>query len=521
MRKGSIGRKLLFVFCICAIIFGVAFSVLTYVNTSRQWDNIFFNVELAITNIAKQEMGQYIKADPEYYLDDYAKQNLDNVFNAFADIVTLHSLTIMVETENEGCYKVIYNIKGPGRKSDEVNAVELGDVIDLGYTLNELSGFGDSLVHFKEMNTENYVNVFSDGEKSIGMIACAVSKDYVQMTILLAVLRKLVYIMVGLALIALAVFIAIKTFVIKPARLMTEHLNGFVANYAKGDEFVNMQVSTDDEFGAMARAFNFMGLEIGEYIENNKLLITQREKANAELKAALEIQLGILPSAAKYCASQKKIAVSAFIQPAKTVGGDFYDFFDIDENKMCLIIGDVSGKGLPAAMFMMTVKTMLFECALNGHSPAHILSSVNFNAEGKNPALMFATVFIGILDKNTGLLTFSNAGHNPPILKTSEGTGALEIDTGTALAIFDDAKFVNQEITLNTDDILLLYTDGVTEAVNGENEFFGEERLLHAVATYHGYDCSGLTKHITNTVEAFYLPCEQWDDITMVCLAMK
>ena len=253
----------------------------------------------------------------------------------------------------------------------------------------------------------------------------------------------------------------------------------------------------------------------------NKLLVnaihisSNQEKINTELEVAKEIQLATLPSD---FVTTELVEIVGELKAAKEVGGDFYDYVKIDEQHTAIIIGDVSGKGIPAAMFMMKTITCFKNFTTVNKTPAQILKEINKSIYEGNHSQMFVTCFLAILDKSTGRLQFANAGHNPPIIGSNHNYSYINCKTGFVLGGLADAFVVDEEITLKPGESITLYTDGVTEARNINGDFFGEERLIQTF-NKKDYTCLVELHHtIKDEVDTFVGNAPQSDDITMITL---
>jgi serine phosphatase RsbU (regulator of sigma subunit) len=257
-------------------------------------------------------------------------------------------------------------------------------------------------------------------------------------------------------------------------------------------------------------------LSIKRFSVNLKETISEKERIESELKIARSIQASMLPT--KF-PERKDIDIFAIMEPAREVGGDFYDFFFIDENKIGLIIGDVSGKGITAALFMVISKTLLKTESLRGLEPGEILIRVNDLLYPDNEECMFVTVFCAVLDVKTGELQYANAGHNPPLLYTdSDGFKFIDVNKGFVLAAMNYVKFVSEKIQLKPDDILFLYTDGVTEAMNPDQKQFSSSRLLKTLSKLKGENVQIYIESVREGVRSFVEEEPQSDDITMIAL---
>lgn len=235
-------------------------------------------------------------------------------------------------------------------------------------------------------------------------------------------------------------------------------------------------------------------------------------KTETELNAAKLIQTSILPQS--QFNGKKGISISSLMVPAKEVGGDFYDFFELDSGKVAVMIADVSGKGIPAALFMMHAHSIIKHNLILTNSPAEALSKSNLQLLENNDACMFVTVFIGILDLKSGTFTYANAGHNPPLIK-NESLEYLSVKKQPVLGIVP-TTYENSEATLSDGAVILLYTDGVTEAMNDAGEEYGTERLLNLLKTSGVMDMKELVELVNSEVNSFSRQAH--DDITMVAL---
>ena len=238
-----------------------------------------------------------------------------------------------------------------------------------------------------------------------------------------------------------------------------------------------------------------------------------------ELNMATEIQTGMLPSIFPAFPERPEFDIHASMDPAKEVGGDFYDFFMIDDDHLGMVIADVSGKGVPAALFMMSSKILINDHALMGGSPAEILERVNKQICANNDAHMFVTVCLGILEISTGKLTTASAGHEYPIINTTGKYVLLKDKHGLAIGAFEMSKYKNTEIQLKKGDSIFVYTDGVAEATDANNQLFGTDRTVEALnAIPKGASQKEILAGVRAAVDAFVKEAPQFDDLTMVGL---
>ena len=257
--------------------------------------------------------------------------------------------------------------------------------------------------------------------------------------------------------------------------------------------------------------------ELRAAMEQQALLVSLQQ----ELEIARSMQLSILPRQAP---STEAVEVDALMVPAKEVGGDFYDYFLVGDQHLALVVADVSGKGIPAAFFMAISRTLLKNNATLLAEPAHIMARLNDQLCSENEQMMFVTVFFGLLELATGKLDYVNAGHNPPVLRRADGTvSLLPSGQNTALAVIDGLDYVPGQLTLANGDLLLLYTDGVTEAANAQDQLFGETRMLDIVQAHQPGQPSqtSLTQAVLQQIRVFEAGAAQADDITCVSVLYK
>ncbi len=244
----------------------------------------------------------------------------------------------------------------------------------------------------------------------------------------------------------------------------------------------------------------------------------ERERIGGELKMANRLQGSMLPHEFPPFPDRNEFDLWAVMNPAREVGGDFYDFFLIDEDHLCMVIADVSGKGIPASLFMMISKTILQSLSTVGKTPAEILTRANEAICANNPEDMFVTVWLGILEISTGIVTAANAGHEYPVVKQGEKFALLRDKHGLVIGGMEKAKYKEYQFTLQPGDKLFVYTDGVPEATDANNEMFGLDRMLSALNLEPNDSPELILKYVQGAVDEFIQDAEQFDDLTMLCL---
>ena len=329
------------------------------------------------------------------------------------------------------------------------------------------------------------------------------------------------------ALVVLAYLFNTKRYLIGPIEQIAKSSDAFVRKMESNAEpeelvFENVQVKQGGELAVMAGNVKSMADGVSTYLANLKTVTAEKERIGTELSLATRIQAAMLPHIFPPFPGRSEIDIYASMDPAKEVGGDFYDFFLVDDDHLGLVMADVSGKGIPAALFMMASKIILQSCAMLGQSPAEILTKTNQAICSNNQEEMFVTVWVGLLELSTGKLTAANAGHEYPILKQPDGSFTIYKDRhGLVIGGMDGVKYKEYELQLKPGAKLFLYTDGVPEATKAGNELFGMERMIRALNTAKDNTPQEILKTVRRSVDSFVQDAEQFDDLTMLCLEYR
>lgn len=321
-------------------------------------------------------------------------------------------------------------------------------------------------------------------------------------------------------------FIAIVSrVVVRPINRLSAAAASFLQDRDKQSgesDIARLNIRTGDEIENLTRSIQQMELDINQYISNLAAITAEKERIGAELSVATQIQADMLPSIFPAFPLHPEFDIYATMTPAKEVGGDFYDFFLVDDDHLCMVIADVSGKGVPAALFMVIAKTLLKNCAQTGQSPDKILETVNNQLCEGNKAEMFVTAWVGILQLSTGELTAANAGHGYPVMKKSDGTFELVKDRhGFVLAGMENSRYRPYKLQLSAGDTLFLYTDGVPEATDENGQMYGIPRMLNALNRSSGQPPQQTLGSVKQDIDAFTGSAEQFDDITMLAFELK
>ena len=370
------------------------------------------------------------------------------------------------------------------------------------------------------MDYYSYLDTIDDSELLIGMTF--------DLSTLKQIVRNQTSIGMAAAMLSQLVMSAICLFMI--LRLFLRPLQAVQHNIRKYKDTKDGETVREDlakihsrnELGQLSEDVSELTTEIDDYLERIQTITAEKERIGTELALASRIQASMLPNVFPAFPDKTEFDIYAAMHPAKEVGGDFYDFFLIDDDHLGMVIADVSGKGIPAALFMMASKIILANNAMMGKSPGRILADANVSISANNHEEMFVTVWLGILDLTTGMLTAANAGHEYPAVRHGNGEFTLVHDKhGLVIGAMPGVRYQEYEIKLNPGDMIFLYTDGVTEASDSEKNLFGTKRMLDALNQELCTSANRALEQVHQSIKEFVKDAEQFDDITMMCLEYR
>ena len=376
---------------------------------------------------------------------------------------------------------------------------------------------------FDSLNNEfGYVYTYCrcvsiDGEK-VGLLCADISVEKVRSEILHGIILQAGASAIVLILASIALFV----FTRKQILNRVVNLEKKVQQYAETkDPAIAGQLTaaggSNDEIHSLTERFGEMITELDDYMENLRKVTAEKERISAELNVAAKIQADLLPKIFPPFPERKEIDLFASMDPAKEVGGDFYDFFMVDDHRLALVIADVSGKGVPAALFMVIAKTLIKNRLMMGESPADALMNVNNQLCEENDAQMFVTVWTAVLDLDTGDVVEANAGHEYPAVLGTDGTYELiKTKHSPAIGVMDGLRFRQREFRLEPGQTVFVYTDGVTEATNTDLQLFGEKRLMDVLNRNTDKPVTELLLNVRREVDKFVGSAPQFDDLTML-----
>lgn len=363
--------------------------------------------------------------------------------------------------------------------------------------------------------------VLDDSGKAVAHVFTDISMESV-MADRQAFLMRLCAILIGITtVITLALIKVVNTALVKPINSLASAASSYVEAKEEGEvsALALLDIHTGDEVENLSHALKRMERDINGYIENLTHVTAEKERIGAELSVATHIQASMLPCIFPAFPNRREFDIYATMTPAKEVGGDFYDFFLVDDDHLAVVIADVSGKGVPAALFMVIAKTLIKDHTQSGKPPEEVFTEVNRQLCEANDENLFVTAWMGVLEISTGKLVYVNAGHNPPVIGRKNGeTEFLRSRPGFVLAGLDFTKYRAGSLELMPGDLLYLYTDGVTEAMNTAQELYGEERLKRTLDANVSAAPEEIFKAVKKDLDDFVADAPQFDDITMLAM---
>ncbi len=367
-----------------------------------------------------------------------------------------------------------------------------------------------------------YVAILNGAGTPVALASVDISMDMIDRQIR-QFLTLTVYVTLAVLLLSIfAYYYYVRRILIRPLGTLHHAAIGLVENRMENLADFKTEIHTGDELEDLSDAFRYMVVELNEYIQDLSRVTAEKERIGAELDVARHIQASMLPCIFPAFPERHEFDIYASMTPAKEVGGDFYDFFLVDDDHLAMVMADVSGKGVPAALFMMISKTLLKSAVQSGLSPGAVLEKVNNQLCENNDAEMFVTVWLGILEISTGKMKCANAGHEYPAIMRRDGAFQLFKDKhGLVLAGMEGARYREYALELNEGDRLFVYTDGVPEATNADTVLYGTDRMLRALNEAKGSSCRGLLEALHRDVDAFVGAADQFDDITMLCIERR
>ena len=531
--RHSIKHKVAAIFAIVGLLLVIGVAALVYAISyqvvAAQYVGLAFrSAHIAAALVDGDKIADYLAEGP-----DESYQHSEALLLELKILNELAFLYVLTPTAAQDSLLYVFDIYSEG--NDPAHIYELGALAgenDIEFEiLMEVYRSGEETSYAGVTNTEfGYlatapVPVY-DSRGRVVAVACAdINMDEVlgDVRFQTAIVAIAVLVITVAALIAIMLIVNKKA--LKPVIALSRHMSDFNADEGNLEEFAF--VPSGDEIEAMAASYNGMVGDIKLYIANLAATTAEKERIGAELGVATRIQKSLLPCIFPAFPERSEFDIHATMFPAKEVGGDFYDFFLVDEYTLAVVVADVSGKGVPAALFMVIAKTLIKNNAQRSASgqmrtPGEVFEAVNNMLCENNAERMFVTALMAYIDLPSGKITFVNAGHNPPLIGRAGGAFEyLKIKPAIILAAFSGRTYGEYEAQLAVGDTLFMYTDGVTEAMNEKEELLGEAHLLDMVGKYKDLAVQGFIEAVKDEIDLFAGAMEQADDITMLAIRYR
>ena len=513
--SGRFLRSLVILSLIICIGASALVGILYYNSQIEQYGEVAFSVgRIVADRIDGDRIQGYLDTleKDAYYreVDDFIKKTKQEFGLLYNYVFAFDGETAAYIWSADGDQALGYTEKGYSEGDKKVAREVLSDNPPEDFILNYTSQYG--------FCGTAWVPVRDSTGKSVAIVGVDYSMPEILRMILLFALVVVAVVVIVTALGGFLFYRSIKKNIIRPVELL-EKASGELVNNIDQDVPFQADIHTGDELEALADSFGKMDQGLRKYIHELAQITAEKERISAELDVATSIQTGMLPSVFPAFPERPEFDIYASMDPAKEVGGDFYDFFMIDGDHLGLVIADVSGKGIPAALFMMSSKILINDHAMMGGTPSEILERVNKQVYDHNDAHMFVTVWLGILEISTGILTTASAGHEYPMINTGGKYELLKDKHGLAVGAMKKTRYKDTEIRLKKGDSIFVYTDGVAEATDANNELFGTERTVEALnAIPEGASQKEILAGVRAAVDGFVKEAPQFDDLTMLGL---
>ena len=469
----------------------------------------------------------------EQYLETgRTDEEYDNILAILDTLTDAANVTFIYVAKVSGDYRTLTYIY------DTVNSDTEFERYPLGYTASDLD----------EKHTENVVKIMTKGGRAekylysyskesgahttaaidvknsdgkiIAMLCVEKPMTRLEAARNTYVLHVILWTLTAIVLFIIVYSVILRRGIIKPIKTLTKEAERFAKTNLPSGEPINIRQK--DEVGILARAVEKMETDIARYTENLTVIIAEKERVNTELSVATRIQANMLPSIFPAFPNRKEFDIFATMNPAKEVGGDFYDFFMVDERHLAIVMADVSGKGVPAALFMVIGKTLIKDHTWPGKDLGSVFDEVNELLCESNSEGLFITAFEGVLDLVSGEFRFVNAGHEIPYICKKNGKfEPYKIRAGFVLAGMEGMRYKCGEMQLEAGDKIFQYTDGITEAANVRMELYGMDRLTAVLGENSDLPPGELLPAVKRDIDNFVGEAPQFDDITMLCLEYR
>ena len=532
--RSSMAANIIGAIVMLLFVFGFFVCTTGFINFTdsfkREYENSTYHMaDTATTLVNGDHLDEYLRGEE---LDEYERSR--RYLDAYTDRIGVSIIyVIMVDRSDYGSFVSVFNLINNEVDNTEYTEWELGHKRD---TTNEEykqkyraiyeQGAVSETVYRMRPNDGSHPHVTTmvpvkNSDDEVAAILCMQRPVREMVRARLPYMINIIistFIMSVLAAVFITVFV--RKQIVVPVTVVSEEAARFARENTKSKEIG--EISKYTELRNLAASINTMETDMVRYIENLTAATAEKERIGTELAFARAIQESSIPNEYPAFPDRSDFDIYGFMLPAKEVGGDFYNFFLIDDDHLGIVIGDVSGKGIPAALFMMVTNILIVNRARMGGTPAEILDYVNRDVMEHNTSGMFVTVWLGILELSTGRVIAANAGHDDALICHRNGeTSPMKSKHNIVVGAFEEARYRNFEFVLEKGDKMLLYTDGLSEATDAHDQLFGRDRAIQAFDAYKEKSPQEIIEGVKSRVDEFVGEAPQFDDLTMLCLELR
>ncbi len=538
IKRITIGKRLRFIsllviILMCLSIWLFSFGFYAYDKIHGYQSHLGDILNFVMTEMDGDDLAECIRTGVKSPRYERTQKLLDRVKENFS-IEYIYILRPLNTAPRDNIMNVMAGITAEEKiKDEEYYSVTLGETTGTDYSPQVagkyLAGMRAGKITYFENRTEfgweytAMIPIRTSSGEAVAVLAADVSMNDLISVLIRYIIILLLAILVISAVVVLAMTGWLSRHVVRPLEQLKDSAENFViASRAARDprqlSLTKPDVRTGDEMEVLSDAMGDMYADIRRSMIDLVDMTKEKGRISAELNVATQIQADILPSIFPIFSDRHDMNLYAYMHPAKEVGGDFYDFFLVDDTHLAMVMADVSGKGVPAALFMVIAKTLIKNQAMSGDSPSEVLTKVNEQLLEKNTAMLFVTVWMAIVDLSTGKGVAVNAGHEHPVIRRKDGVYALSVYRhAPPVSVMEGIRFREHTFELCPGDSLFVYTDGVTEATDSHSNLFGTDRLTEALNRDPGADPEKQIAAVRDAINAFVDGAPQFDDITMLC----
>ncbi len=534
--KKKLSRKLIGMCCLLAITICVASCVSGYILTResiyKSYNDFAYQIgEIACSYVDGDRILSYLETKQTDEAYDKMAEKIYRLYKSTSLYEYNSGIYICVPNPEKLTIKNIYDVRIHEAPDDMKAAFDIGVEDPMGidnpehavdvYLTGERSK--DYFVHKTKFgyNSSAIMPIYNSEDKVVALLTADMPMPYITSTLTRYLISTISLTLIVVGLFIMIFLLIIRRTMVKPLSVIAAEADSFTNDNIKVSERLPL-ITQEDEIGHLANSILCMENDINTYVETLTAVTAEKERISAELDVATRIQASMLPCIFPAFPEREEFEVYASMNPAKEVGGDFYDFFMVDDENLAIVAADVSGKGIPAALFMVIGKTLIKDHTTSGKNLGEVFTEVNNLLCESNSEELFITAFVGVLNLKTGEFRYVNAGHEAPFISKNNAPFELhKINAAFVLAGMEDIRYKEGVLTLEPGDKIFQYTDGIPEATDKNNQFFGMERLQASLAKVSDKTPIEVLASVKSDIDTFVGNSPQFDDITMICLEYR